>query len=52
MLCYNIFEVIYVIMKNHKKILLAVAFIILLVLFLVFDVYSYIGLDQMGNLKE
>lgn len=37
---------------NIKKIALAVGFIILLILFLVFDVYNYIGLDKIEDLKE
>ena len=38
--------------KNMKKILLLIGFIVLLTLFMVFDLYNYIGLDKVGELKE
>lgn len=38
--------------NNIKKIALAIGFAVLLILFLVFDVYNYIGLDKISDLKE
>lgn len=38
--------------SNIKKIALAIGFLILLILFFVFDVYNYIGLDKISGLKE
>ena len=38
--------------NNIKKIALVIGFIVVLILFLVFDLYSYIGLDRISDLKE
>lgn len=38
--------------NNIKKIALTLVFIILLILFLVFDLYNYIGLDKINGIKE